>query len=146
METQGPTTGGGGDGAPAISMHDVGPAPQALAVAEDGTPPACPASYRVPPRASYIPKAIVHPGPREDRMPKCWSHRPVTAILHESPRSTTGRTTTKATRIRNIFEGEGEGSRTRVPREKLAEVPEVRSPSFRGHERLWGRQSTDVGS
>ena len=57
------------------------------------TPPATPASYRIPPRARQLPTAFVRSGPQEDWGPKRGSYHPKTAT---SVRGSHGQTTRRA--------------------------------------------------
>ena len=93
VETQGSTVESGGDGGPTIRMRDVGPPPRPLPVTEEDTPPTTPASYRVPPRARYLPRAFVRSGPQEDWVPKRGSYHSTTAT---SVRGNHGQTTRRA--------------------------------------------------
>ena len=69
------------------------PTPRTLPVTEEDTPPATPASYRVPPRARHLPTAFVRSGPQEDRVPKRGSYHPTAAA---SVRGSHGQTTCRA--------------------------------------------------
>ena len=71
----------------------MGPSPRPLPVIEEDTPPATPASYRVPPRARHLSTALVRSGPREDWVPKRGSYHPTTA---SSDRGSHGQTTRRA--------------------------------------------------
>ena len=93
VETYGSTVESGGDGGHTIRMHDVGPPPRPLPVTEEDTPPATPASYRVPPRARHLPTAFVRSGSQEDWVPKRGSYHPTTATY---VRGSHGQTTRRA--------------------------------------------------
>ena len=74
-------------------MHDVGPPPRLIPVTEEDTPPATPASYRVPPRARHLPTAFIRSGPQEDWVPKRGSYHSTTAT---SVRGSHGQTARRA--------------------------------------------------
>ena len=75
-------------------MHDVPPPPpRPLPLTEENTPPATPASYRVPPGARYLPTAFVHSGRQEDWVPKRGSYHPTAAT---SARGSYGQTIRRA--------------------------------------------------
>ena len=89
-------------------MHDAGPPPRPLPVTEEDTPPATPASYRVPPRAWHLPIAFVRPGPQEDWVPKRGSYHPTTATsVHGSLGQTTRRVPPEAADGRKTSRGGG---------------------------------------
>ena len=71
----------------------MGPPPRPLPITEEDTPPATPASYRVPPRARHLPTAFVRSGPQEDWVPKRGSYHPT---MTTSVRGSHGQTTRRA--------------------------------------------------
>lgn len=68
--TKDPAPESGSDGDPAVRMHDVGPAPQALRHTDDYAPPSSATGYRLPPHARPVSAAIVRPSSEKGRMPK----------------------------------------------------------------------------
>ena len=135
----------GGDRGPTIRMHDVAPPSRPLPVTEDDTPPAAPASYRVPPRARHLPTAFVRSGPQEDWVPKRGDYHPTTAT---SVRGSHGQTTRRAPPEAADGRKTSLGGRSRqgTPGAELAGISQGRLPSVRSHGRLYGGQPAYIRS
>ena len=145
VETYGSTVESGGDGGPTIRMHDVGPPPRPLPVTEEDTPPAIPASYRVPPQARHLPTAFVRSGPQEDWVPKRGSYRSTTAT---SVRGSHGQTTRRAPPEAADGRKTSRGGRSRqgTPGAELDGLSQGRLPSVRSHRRLYDGQPAHIRS